>query len=151
MNGRFGWLHYTMNDPPVFGRAGGGPVASAGGRAGTGGRERLQHHYSASYMLRPNFIVDSYFGYTKSTTNHNPVRPDQKIGLKTLGLPGTNVTPEAGGWPDFQVSSYTDVGTPGGSSDAALQRHAIRVHGECELGEVGAQRPVRGRYFAGTR
>ena len=33
VNGRFGWLHYTMNDPPVFGDSGGGPVASAGGRA----------------------------------------------------------------------------------------------------------------------
>ena len=72
--------------------------------------------YSGSYVVRPNFLVDSYFGYTKSVTNHDPVGLDQQIGLKTLGLPGTNVTPYAGGWPDFQVSSYSDVGTPGGSS-----------------------------------
>ena len=40
--------------------------------------------YSASYVVRPNFIVDSYFGYTKSATNHDPVAPDQKIGATTL-------------------------------------------------------------------
>jgi outer membrane receptor protein involved in Fe transport len=116
VNGRFGWLHYTMNDPPVFGDAGGGPVASAGGRAGLADGDVYSSTLSASYTVRPNLIVDSYFGYTKSATNHNPVLQNQKIGATTLGLPGTNLTPEAGGWPDFQISSYTDVGTPGGSS-----------------------------------
>jgi hypothetical protein len=116
INGRFGWLHYSMDDPPVFGDSGGGPVAAAGGRAGVAGGDVYSSTYSASYMVRPNFIVDSYFGYTKSATSHNPVLQDQKIGSTTLGLPGTNLTPEAGGWPDFQITSYTDVGTPGGSS-----------------------------------
>ena len=46
---------------------------------------------------------------------------DQQIGLKVLGLAGTNVTPLAGGWPDFQVASYSDVGTPGGSSTLRYQ------------------------------
>jgi Outer membrane receptor proteins, mostly Fe transport len=116
INGRIGWLKYTMSDPPVFGQNGGGPVASAGGRAGTAHGDVDSMTYSGSYVLRPNFIIDSYFGYTKSISDHDPVGLDQQIGLKTLGLAGTNVTPFAGGWPDFQVSSYSDVGTPGGSS-----------------------------------
>ena len=116
INGRIGWLHYTMSDPPVFGQNGGGPVASAGGRAGNSHGDVYSMTYSGSYVLRPNFLIDGYFGYTKSLTNHDPVGLDQQIGLKTLGLPGTNVTPLAGGWPDFQVTSYSDVGTPGGSS-----------------------------------
>ena len=116
VNGRIGWLHYSMSDPPVFGQNGGGPVASAGGRAGNAHGDVYSMTYSGSYVVRPNFLIDSYFGYTKSITNHDPVGLDQQIGLKTLGLPGTNVTPFAGGWPDFQVSSYSDVGTPGGSS-----------------------------------
>ena len=114
INGRLGWLKYTMSDPPVFGQSGGGPVASAGGRAGTAHGDVYSMTYSGSYVLRPTFIIDSYFGYTKSVSDHDPVGLDQQIGLKVLGLPGTNVTPYAGGWPDFQVSSYSDVGTPGG-------------------------------------
>jgi hypothetical protein len=116
ISGRLGWLNYSMIDPPVFGQDGGGPVASAGGRAGNSHGNVYSMTYSGSYAMRPNFLIDSYFGYTKSSTNHDPVGLDQQIGLKTLGLPGTNVTPLAGGWPDFQVSSYSDVGTPGGSS-----------------------------------
>lgn len=116
INGRLGWLKYTMSDPPVFGQNGGGPVASAGGRAGTAHGDVYSMTYSGSYIVRPTLIVDSYFGYTKSVSDHDPVGLDQQIGLKVLGLPGTNVTPFAGGWPDFQVSSYSDVGTPGGSS-----------------------------------
>jgi outer membrane receptor protein involved in Fe transport len=116
INGRMGWLKYTMSDPPVFGQNGGGPVASAGGRAGTAHGDVYSMTYSGSYIVRPNLVVDSYFGYTKSVSDHDPVGLDQQIGLKVLGLPGTNVTPLAGGWPDFQVSSYSDVGTPGGSS-----------------------------------
>jgi hypothetical protein len=116
INGRMGWLKYTMSDPPVFGSNGGGPVASAGGRAGTAHGNVYSMTYSGSYIAKPNFVVDSYFGYTKSSSDHDPVGLDQQIGLKVLGLPGTNLTPFAGGWPDFQVSSYSDVGTPGSSS-----------------------------------
>lgn len=116
ISGRIGWLHYSMVDPPVFGANGGGPVASAGGRAGNAHGNVYSMTYSGTYVARPNFIIDSYFGYTRSNTDHDPVGLDQQIGLKTLGLPGTNVTPLAGGWPDFQVSNYSDVGTPGGSS-----------------------------------
>ena len=116
ISGRMGWLHYSMADPPVFEQNGGGPVAAAGGRAGNSHGDVYSMTYSGSYVVRPTFLIDSYFGYTRSATKHDPVGLDQQIGLKTLGLPGTNVTPFAGGWPDFQVSSYSDVGTPGGSS-----------------------------------
>jgi hypothetical protein len=116
INGRMGWLKYTMSDPPVFGSNGGGPVASAGGRAGTAHGDVYSMTYSGTYILRPTLVIDSYFGFTKSVSDHDPVGLDQQIGLKVLGLPGTNVTPFAGGWPDFQVSSFSDVGTPGGSS-----------------------------------
>jgi outer membrane receptor protein involved in Fe transport len=72
--------------------------------------------YSANYVVKPNLVVDGYFGYTRNDTVHNPVRQDEPIGTKTLGLPGTNLTPEAGGWPDFQFATFTELGTPGGSS-----------------------------------
>jgi ABC-type Fe3+ transport system substrate-binding protein len=40
---------------------------------------------------------------------NNPVRQSEKIG-QTLGLPGTNATDLAGGWPVFQVASFADLG-----------------------------------------
>ena len=54
--------------------------------------------YSASYVIRPTLVVDSYFGYTQSNSNHDPVRQSEKLG-QMLGLPGTNLTDLAGGWP----------------------------------------------------
>jgi hypothetical protein len=113
--GRLGWLHYNMNNPPVFGESGGGPVSTAGGRAGVASGNVYSSTYSASYVIRPTLVVDSYFGYTQSDSNHDPVRQSEKIG-QTLGLPGTNLTDLAGGWPVFQVANYADLGTPGGSS-----------------------------------
>lgn len=113
--GRLGWLHYNMINPPVFGDSGGGPVSAAGGRAGNASGDVYSSTYSASYVLRPTFIVDSYFGYTESNSNHDPIRQSEKIG-QSLGLPGTNVTDLAGGWPAFTVANYGDLGTPGGSS-----------------------------------
>ena len=116
ISGRLGLLHFSMIDPPLLGDGGGGPVASAGGRAGTASGNVYSMTYSANYVVKPNLVVDGYFGYTRNDTVHNPVRQDEPIGTKTLGLPGTNLTPEAGGWPDFQFSTFTELGTPGGSS-----------------------------------
>ena len=62
INGRVGWLKYTMSDPPVFGQSGGGPVASAGGRAGTAHGDVYSMTYSGSYIVHPTLIIDSYFG-----------------------------------------------------------------------------------------
>ena len=112
--GRIGWLHYTMNNPTVFGESGGGPVSTAGGRAGLASGDVYSSTYSASYVIRPTLVVDSYFGYTQSNSNHDPVRQSEKLG-QMLGLPGTNLTDLAGGWPAFQIANYADLGTPGGS------------------------------------
>ncbi|MBV9082967.1 MAG: TonB-dependent receptor, partial [Acidobacteriaceae bacterium] len=117
LSGRVGWLHYTMNDPPVFGNNGGVPVASAGGRAGHAFGDVYSTTYSANYVVSPTVLVDSYFGWTLSNSNHDPVRLGTNVGLDVLGIPGTN-GPNLlySGWPDFQVSSYADIGTPTASS-----------------------------------
>jgi outer membrane receptor protein involved in Fe transport len=117
VSGRMGWLHYTMNDPPVFGDNGGPPVSTAGGRAGRAFGDVYSTTYSAVYVVSPAFLVDSYFGWTQSNSNHDSVRLGTNIGLDVLGIPGTNGSnPLYSGWPDFQVSSYSDLGTPTGSS-----------------------------------
>ena len=105
-----------MDNPPVFGDLGGPPV-----RARRPRRQRLRQlfstTYSLTYLLRPTFVIDSYVGWTRSSSNHDPVRLDENVGLDVLGIPGTNSSnPLAGGWPRFSITSYTDIGTPGGST-----------------------------------
>lgn len=117
LSGRLGWLKYNMDNPPVFGELGGPPVASVGGRAGNAFGNVYSTTYSLTYLLRPTFVIDSYVGWTRSSSNHDPVRLDENVGLDFLGIPGTNSSnPLAGGWPRFSITSYTDVGTPGGST-----------------------------------
>ena len=117
VSARVGWLNYSMDNPPVFGDAGGGPVMSAGGRAGHAFGNVYSTTVSANYVVNPRFIIDSYFGWTQTSSNHDPVGLDKNVGLDVLGIPGTNSNgPLSGGWPTFTVSSFSDVGTPGGST-----------------------------------
>ena len=117
VSGRMGWLNYTMNDPPAFGQNGGQPVSTAGGRAGHAYGNVYSTTYSATYVLTPTFLIDSYFGWTQSNSNHDPVRLGTNVGSDILGIPGTNGPNRLySGWPDFQVTTYSDLGTPGSSS-----------------------------------
>ena len=117
ISGRVGWLNYGMDNPPVFGEAGGGGVLSAGGRAGRAYGNVFSTTYSATYAATPSFVVDSYFGWTRTASNHDPVGLDRKVGSEILGIPGTNNNgPFSAGSPAFSVSSFSDLGTPAGSS-----------------------------------
>src|SRR5207248_3001593 len=103
VSARVGWQNYSMQDPPVFGTTGGSPVASAGGRAGHAYGNVYSTTYSATYAATPSLVLDSYFGWTNSQSNHDPVLLNQSIG-QTLGLAGTNGSnPLYGGWPDFAI------------------------------------------------
>lgn len=117
VSGRMGWLRYSMDNPTAFGQAGGGPVLSAGGRAGHAYGDVYSTTVSASYIVTPKFVVDSYFGWTETASNHDPVGLDKNVGLDVLGIPGTNSNgPFSAGWPTFSISSFSDIGTPGGST-----------------------------------
>ena len=108
---RFGWLHFTMNDPPAFGALGGPPLGSTGGAEGMGLGNVFSDTVTANYIVTPRFILDGYFGYTLLDTSQVPPGLDKNVGLDTLGIPGTNGTSvNEGGWPAFSVSSYTTLG-----------------------------------------
>jgi len=114
ITGRTGWLNYNFVDPPAFGTLGGPPVNSAGGKIGNGFGNVYSTTFSATYVVRPNLIVDGYFGFTLSNTNQEPPRLDENLGLNFLGLPGTNGTSRLyGGWPQFSVTSFDALGNPG--------------------------------------
>jgi hypothetical protein len=111
LSARFGWIKYSMDDPPMFGALGGSPVSSAGGAAGLGHGNVFSNTVSGNYLLSAHFIVDAYFGYTLLDSNVEPPGLDRNVGLDILGIPGTNgPSRSAGGWPGFSVSSYSALG-----------------------------------------
>lgn len=108
---RFGWLHYYMDDPPAFGAIGGPQLGSTGGAEGEGRGNVFSNTVTGNYVVSPRFVIDGYFGYTLQDSNQEPPGLNQNVGLKVLGIPGTNGTNAAeGGWPAFSVSSYTALG-----------------------------------------
>lgn len=110
LSGRLGVLDYSAVNPNVFGDNG-GPVSSAGGRDRDLSGSVLNSTIAATYVLKPTFIVDAYFGWTRLNTLAEPPHLDEKLGLEYLKLPGTNgPTREYGGYPSFSVSNYTAFG-----------------------------------------
>jgi hypothetical protein len=110
MYGRFSLLDYSFFGPPAFGDFGGPPIR--GGNEGNGSGRTYGVTMAATYVLTPTFIVDANFGYTRMDTGVEQPGLDQNLGLDVLGIPGTNGTRRfEGGWPRFQVSNYTNVGT----------------------------------------
>src|SRR5262245_33545884 len=116
VNGRLGWLKYSMSNPPALGELGGVPTNSTGGRAGLASGNVYSSTYSLNYVFSPTFVVDTYVGWQYTKTGHDPVRLDEKLGSDFLGIPGTNGPKLAGGWPRFSITNYTDIGTQGNST-----------------------------------
>jgi hypothetical protein len=113
-SGRLGWLKYTGDSPAAFGSS--GPVLSSyGGRFGVGGGNVYNVTGSVSYVPRPNFVVNGYFGMLISDTDSVPFDENTNEGLVTLGIPGTNgPNTYYGGWPEFSLANYSlfGAGTP---------------------------------------
>lgn len=113
MFGRLGFLRYNMSNPPVFGDMGGTQTSDTAGNPGHGWGDTYTVTVAANYVLTNRFIVDAYFGWTTLGTNVDTPGVEEQQGLK-LGIPGTNGPARyQGGWPLFQVSNYSDLGTPG--------------------------------------
>jgi hypothetical protein len=111
--GRFSINHYDMNNPQMFGQLGGPEISSAGGNPGTANGNTYSFTGATTYIINPNLIIDAYFGWTRMDTNVEQPRLDEKLGLDFLGIPGTNGTRRfEGGWPRFEIGSYTTIGHP---------------------------------------
>jgi hypothetical protein len=113
MFGRFGFLRYNMQNPPIFGDLGGSQVSSSGGNPGHGYGNTYSFTIAGTYLVSPKFIIDAYWGWTRLSTNIDTPGLDEQRG-QMLGIPGTNGPAKyQGGMPRFAVSSYDDIGTPG--------------------------------------
>lgn len=107
MYGRFSTLRYENITDLLLGDLGGSRKYASG------------HTYSTTiagtYTFSPTFIVDANFGWNLLDTEALQNRIDENLGLEFLGIPGTNGPRRfQGGWPEFNISNYTVLGSSGG-------------------------------------
>jgi hypothetical protein len=107
---RFSVLRYNSFNQQIFGPDLGGPPIG-GGNPGNGDGGTYSLTLAATYLFTRNFLVDAYYGYTRMDTNSEQPRLDEKIGLDTLKIPGTNGPRRfEGGWPRFEIGGFTTLG-----------------------------------------
>ncbi len=111
LSARLGVLDYHGSNPGVFGDNGTG-VSSAGGRPGNLYGTVFNGTVSGNIILSPRFVIDSHFGYTRLDTAAEDANVGQgNLGMTKFNLPGTNGPSRPyGGYPTFEISSYTNFG-----------------------------------------
>ena len=114
MSFRYGKQPYYNFQQPIYGEVLGGSA----GFPQSGAGNYLQHGHgvtvsgSANYIVSPTMVIDATFGYVKSHQLLFPNKVDEKYGLDTLKIPGSNQgpLPWAGGVPNFRISNYVPMG-----------------------------------------
>jgi len=117
---RFGWLHYDLFNPDAYGDNGAALSASIS-RPGNVFGEVFSTTSNVTWLWRPTVVIDGFFSITTQGTSAEPQGFGQKLGLNYLGIPGTNgPTGNYSGWPYFNISSYSTIGTANNSGGGPL-------------------------------
>ena len=108
---RLGMLDYHIFNPDMFGDNGNG-VNSSATRDGNMDGTVFNGTVSATYIVSPHIVFDTYFGLTRLDTSQVPVSAGKgDLGLNLFGLPGTNGPGQGyAGYPSFSISSYAAFG-----------------------------------------
>jgi hypothetical protein len=111
---RYSYLRFSTENDQTFGAAlGGAPLPPVGGQAGLATGHSTSFTAAATYVMLPTFVLDAYYGFTRAQADSRQPLLDQKIGLDTLRLPGTNGTRWfEGGWPQFNIANFALLGAP---------------------------------------
>jgi hypothetical protein len=107
---RLSYLKFNLLAPTAFGAAGGGPIAF--GNPGTGFGTTWSGTLGTTYTIRPNLIMDAYYGYTMMDTNIEQPGLGPNTGRDVLKIPGTNGTRffESGS-PGFAIGGFAAFGS----------------------------------------
>jgi Carboxypeptidase regulatory-like domain/TonB dependent receptor len=114
VSGRYGYQPYANVQSPFFGQFLGGSSSGWPAFSANGAGNYLQNGAtlaisgSVTYVFSPSLIIDGTFGVTQPHQLLFPTMTDTKVGLDTLGIPGTNIgaLPWSGGMPDFDIAGY---------------------------------------------
>jgi hypothetical protein len=111
--GRYSVLDFCQNNETVFGQQLQGNPIFGPSNPGIGGGKTHSISIIGAYTLTPTLVLDAHFGFVRMNTGVAQSDIDERKGLDWLGIPGTNgPRPFEGGMPWFDLSSYTDYGTP---------------------------------------
>jgi len=111
---RYGKQPYYNFQQPIYGEVLGGSA----GFPQSGAGNYLQHGHgitvsgSANYVASPTLVIDGTFGYVSSHQLLFPNKYQEKYGLDTLKIPGSNQgpLPWAGGVPNFRITNFVPMG-----------------------------------------
>ena len=111
---RYGKQPYYNFQQPIYGEVLGGSA----GFPQSGAGNYLQHGHGVSvtgsinYVASPTLVIDGSFGYIKSHQLLFPNKYEEKYGLDTLKIPGSNQgpLPWAGGVPNFRITNFVPMG-----------------------------------------
>jgi hypothetical protein len=114
VSGRYGYQPYFNQQNPFFGQFLGGSSGGWPAFSQNGAGNYLQNgatlavSASATYVFSPTLILDGTFGVTQAHQLLFPTMTNVKVGLDTLGIPGTNIgaLPWSGGMPNFDIAGY---------------------------------------------
>jgi len=107
---RFSMLDYRMLNGQVFGNLGGNRLHPTNSNPGRGFGNTYSGTVSATYVAKPNFVVDAYFGYTFVDTNVEQDNLDVNVG-GDLGIPGLASDRRIdGGMPRFRIDGFEQIG-----------------------------------------
>jgi hypothetical protein len=114
MYGRYSYLNFDQLCARAFRTSLGehGPyVARQFTNPGKGDGGTHSATWAGTYVVSPTLVVDANVGVTVTIQNATQQQIDQKVGSDLLGIPGTNGPRRfEGGWPRFNISSYTVLG-----------------------------------------
>ncbi|MBL8228996.1 MAG: carboxypeptidase regulatory-like domain-containing protein [Bryobacterales bacterium] len=107
---RLSWLDFDLIAPTAFGAIGGQPIAF--GNPGTGFGSTWSGTLATTYTVRPNFIIDAYYGYTLMDTNIEQPGLGSNLGREELRIPGTNGSRYfESGYPGFGIGGFAPFGS----------------------------------------
>ena len=117
--GRYSLSPATINDPQVFGNAGG--PATDGGQPGLANSRIQNVGLGFTYAFSSRFFIDANAGYTRQYIEYAPSDLNVNYGSDVLQIPGTNGGSDRlyGGVPFFEFpigGGYTSLGNTSTSS-----------------------------------
>ena len=108
--GRYSHLDFWTFNQAVYGDVLQG-VPIAGGNPGTGQGYTANFSTGGTYVISPNLVADTHFGYVRMYTDVAHSDIGQNKGMDLLGIPGLNGTRAfEGGMPVFDFNTFQDVG-----------------------------------------
>jgi hypothetical protein len=111
---RGGIQDHHFESGPILGELLGAPFYSPASVAGPTYGTTGNMSAGATYVVKPNLILDGNIGYTAYDANSQELGLGKNIGKDVLGIPGTNGTRDfESGWPRFVVSNYATMGAQG--------------------------------------